>query len=214
MVRAFLFSIVMSLSFSALSAVQPVTGLLAGGKAYVKITGPIDEETSKAFFELMAQFPEVREIELHLNSGGGKSLEGWKIIALLNEKKSAGVHLTTLVKNGNICGSLCVPIFVQGQTRKAGPASSFMFHSAHLSFAGMVTVKTLPERNEEMFQYFLKAGVSPKWLDHLKAQQVFESDEYYWLSGGDLLSEKSGVVTELLPRKDETLKLFGLKTPF
>lgn len=211
-------AILLLLSMGSLATAQTasVAGFFVGGKALIKITGPIDEKTSQAFTNLFTSWGETpREIEIYLNSGGGQSAEGWKMIELLEEQKQKGAHITTMVKNGNICGSLCVPIYVQGHVRKAGTASSFMFHSASKSFAGLFSVMNLPAENEKVSRIFLKAGVSKKWLDRLLAEEkIFESAEYYWISGRELFDEKSGIVTEPVSHRDEAVRLGGVKLPF
>jgi len=48
------------------------------------------------------------------------------VISVLRERQQ--VRLITLVNEHDLCASMCVPIFLQGDIRYADPATSWIFH--------------------------------------------------------------------------------------
>jgi hypothetical protein len=68
-------------------------------------------------------------VVLFLNSAGGQVEEGDRVIQILNEAKQTH-RLITQVLDGNLCASMCIPIFLQGDDRFAARASNWIFHEA------------------------------------------------------------------------------------
>ena len=65
---------------------------------------------------------------INLNSPGGSLREGGAVIDVINYMKQSHT-VDTYVSPGHNCLSMCVPIFLQGQTRIAHPTSRWMFHA-------------------------------------------------------------------------------------
>src|SRR5260370_35113316 len=59
----------------------------------------------------------------------GQVEEGDRVIQILNEAKQTR-RLVTQVLDGNLCASMCIPIFLQGDDRLAARASNWIFHEA------------------------------------------------------------------------------------
>lgn len=140
--------------------------------------------------------PELTDLKLLLNSPGGSISETRKIKEVLDTAKSRGVVVTTQVNNGDECDSNCVPLFAQGNIRKAGAVAAFMFHGVSTPI-----LTNIPEKasTEEMLA-MIRNGVNEVWLQKLIDMQVFSIPAMFWMSGAELYNENSGLVTELLPR--------------
>jgi len=68
---------------------------------------------------------------INLNSPGGSLREGRAVIGVINHMKQSH-RVDTYVSPGHDCLSMCVPIFLQGQTRAAHHTSRWMFHAPRL----------------------------------------------------------------------------------
>lgn len=94
-----------------------------------EVREPMREKFASAFARL-ANDP--RPITVALNSPGGSVAHGRAVAEVI---RAAGQrrHIDTLVGDGAVCASMCVPIFLTGAERVAGPQAHFMFHEASLS---------------------------------------------------------------------------------
>jgi hypothetical protein len=185
------------------------------GTLYVNASGMVNESMFSGFesaVEMRKKF-DTKKIKIQLNSHGGYIQEGLKIISLLQQEKKHGIKIETFVDNGNVCASMCVPLFVQGEVRKTAPSASFMFHAAHSRTLLVLSVVSEKQSKEALIDVFEQAGVSSEWLSQLQKNGIFESPEAYWMSGESLFSENSNVATELLPRleKGRSYKFMGVK---
>jgi hypothetical protein len=138
-------------------------------------------------------------VVLFLNSAGGQVDEGDRVIRVLDEIKPTH-RLITVVLDGSLCASMCIPVFLPGDDRLAGRTSQWIFHEAAKPGANG------QERMEEtlhLFQkYYVPAGVSMQWLKRM--MPLVERAELSE-SGGDLISAKSGIVTHPLEKWTERL---------
>lgn len=181
-----------------------------GNTGIVLISGPVDEAMLESLRPQLEQMPNsIRTLEITLDSGGGQNKVGDQIIELLRAEKRKGRHLITRVRNGAVCASMCLPIYLQGDERFAGPASSFMFHAVHASFGYGGIAR--PEQTARYLQYFREAGVSSVWLDQAIQEGVFDSPQPTWYNGQELLAANANLVLAPLPRKEQmrSLTLFG-----
>ena len=90
----------------------------------IKYDGPIAFPMAKnlqAIWSEIQKNSRFRTVVLRLNSPGGAQAEGEEVISILREIRQH-VHLLTLVGEHDLCASMCVPIFIQGETRFASPA--------------------------------------------------------------------------------------------
>jgi len=184
------------------------------GNLYISINGMVDATMREQLESILTTVtPEVREIFIDLHSPGGDVPEGLRIIKDLQELKRRNLKITATVRNGDMCASMCVPIYAQADLRRAGPASSFMFHSVHTRILGIIGITDKKQNKKSLFDSLESAGVSHDWLDHLKQEGVFDSPQGYWVSGEALVSEKSGLIHELLPRLTPapSLEIGGIK---
>ena len=84
-------------------------------------------------------------VVLFLNSPGGNIEEGERVIAVLKKIKKTHV-LSTVIMHGDMCASMCVPIYLQGKYRYAARSSVWLFHEATESVTqNGSTTRTLDE---------------------------------------------------------------------
>ena len=133
---------------------------------------------------------------LRVSSYGGSVAEGERVIEVLRRIKATH-ELETTVMQGDVCASMCVFIYVQGQKRYGALTSSWLFHE--VSQADPVTKQpTKLDRAawERLVDTYLRpAGVSDAWIADLKPRTV-NSD--YWQTGADLIRANSGIIHEPL----------------
>jgi hypothetical protein len=131
-------------------------------------------------------------ILLTIDSGGGSVAEGRRVIAVLERIKLTH-DLDTYVKAGSTCGSMCVPIYLQGEKRYAAPSSLWLFHEVSIRNH---TTKQITKLDRSAFlklvdDYFVPAGVSSDWIADM-VPKTEGSD--YWRTGDALLREKSNII--------------------
>jgi ATP-dependent protease ClpP protease subunit len=153
-----------------------------------------------------------RPIVVSLDSNGGLVEHGSQVITFIL-KMQATHNVDTLVEDKSRCASMCVPIYLAGSRRKAATGAKFMFHE--VSFSRKVDEKLREVKAENpqldirkaknylvnvgtdnLFERYLKtAGASEKWMADMR-RKVRGKD--VWLSGRDLVEQRSGVVHGLL----------------
>lgn len=143
--------------------------------------------------------PELRDLKIVLNSPGGSIYETKKIKEVLDKAKARGVIVTTQVNNGDECDSACVPLFAQGNIRKAGAVAAFMFHGVSTPILTNIPDKSSTEDMLAM----IRNGINEEWLQKIINLEVFSIPAMFWMSGAELYNENSGLVTELLPRYEK-----------
>lgn len=142
---------------------------------------------------------ETRHFLIRLNSPGGAIMEGRAAIEVIDRIKRTH-RVDTEVGPRARCLSMCVPIFLQGATRTASASSLFMFHepSAYDIFTEEKIRQARSEREREaarfVARFFDTSPMAPAWRDQLvmdwRGRDV-------WKTGADLVSEGSGVITDL-----------------
>ena len=146
---------------------------------------------------------QTRRVVLTIRSGGGNVAEGEKVIQVLRDIKRTH-QLETAVAQGNICGSMCVFIYIQGDIRRGALTSTWLFHEISQTDpkTGNITKLDRVGWDRLISKYLEPAGVSKAWIASIKAE-VTKSD--IWRTGNDLVQAKSGIITKPLgnhiPRK-------------
>lgn len=161
-----------------------------------KIEAPMATKIEEAFRE---HADAVRTFELRLHSPGGSLGHGAEVIRTI--KRIQQTHrLETVVDNGNSCASMCVPVYLAGDRRVAGPKARFMFHevSYHDSYSGKVEdvpKSAIGRATDDFFERYLKpAGVDTVWLGQLR-EAIRGKD--VWRTAEELVDARAGVVLEL-----------------
>src|SRR5215470_16535820 len=146
---------------------------------------------------------QARRFLLRVSSYGGSVAEGERVIEVLRSIKATH-ELETTVMQGDVCASMCVFVYVQGQKRYGALTSSWLFHE--VSHADPVTKQTTRLDRaawERLVDTYLRpAGVSDAWIADLKPRTV-NSD--YWQTGADLVRANAGIIHE--PRGNQTVRM-------
>lgn len=161
-------------------------------------TGQINHPMAKQFEAAIAKYAATsKRFLIQLNSPGGSVPEGEKVITLLRKLKETH-QVDTLVRAGWTCGSMCPFIFAQGEHRYAAPASMWLFHE--IVHVDVKTGKPLHLNRQRWLglidNYFVPAGVSERWLDHMTT--VVRSRDLF-ASGDSLMQKRAGLITKRIP---------------
>ncbi len=159
--------------------------------------GPIQPPMKERIYEEWQKWRgEKRKIILSLNSNGGLVSYGGKVITLLRKIRKSN-KLVTDVGYGDKCLSMCVPIYLQGETRMASRRSVWMFHEVRAREAVSDKVVSSDRDDIERWtqqiidRYFIPAKLDKGWLRDMEIR-IKSGD--YWTSGAKLTREKSGII--------------------
>jgi hypothetical protein len=136
---------------------------------------------------------------IQLHSPGGSLREGRELIELIERIKRTH-RVDTFVAGGDICASMCVPIYLQGQSRVAGRDARFMFHEPYRLGGAELSRKSQPDweqrgLSQRFFErYFVNSPMTPAWRRHLEKAWIGKD---IWKTAQELSQEKSGIITDL-----------------
>ena len=133
---------------------------------------------------------------ISLDSRGGRVRVAYAVANMLRDLRKTH-RVTTHVGRGRVCGSSCVPIFLQGEKRSVAFASLWLFHQItirHKSDPRRLVVRK-KSTNKMFANYFAPAGVPEFWIQSIK-QKIDGSD--YWMTGAELLASGSKIGTHFL----------------
>jgi ATP-dependent protease ClpP protease subunit len=171
---------------------------------------PMKQRFEEAFSKLGSQ---PRHIQIAFNSPGGSVDHGHQVIDAI--QAAAKLHfIDTTVTAGSLCASMCVPLYLVGMQRTAHPSARFMFHEVILrlkpdaerkfreltrgvpnAVLGTAYQSAKVQFTDKLFEEGFARKLDNRWLermrDRIKGRDV-------WLSGRQLMDEKSGVVDKLL----------------
>ena len=138
----------------------------------------------------------TQTVELVLDSPGGSLREGHEVIDALARIKQTHA-LETVVPRRAICLSMCVPIYLQGDTRSAGKNARFMFHEPKATdfYTGKVVARRDFEQqraSRSFFNtYFTNSPMEPAFRDQLEKEWVGKD---VWYSAQELVSANANIV--------------------
>jgi hypothetical protein len=159
------------------------------GTLYIDWSGPIRAGMADYLRTALGKYGTLsHRVVLLLDSAGGQVEEGDRVIQILNEAKQTH-RLVTEVLDGNLCASMCIPIFLQGDDRLAARASHWIFHEAAKPGANG---KERTDMTLCLFRrYYVPAGVSMDWL---KSIVPIIQHANLLQTGSDLVSAKTGII--------------------
>jgi len=157
--------------------------------ATVSVDGSVDESMYEAIVRTVGASGS-RRILLHLSSTGGLTKAGFKIVDYLKQLKRDGYAITTYVDS--TCSSMCIPIFMQGQTRLAMPSSRWVFHDASNSSG------TDRQDTARILTLLSESGADRDFLYDLILTDVFVGGHWTTYSGERLVAEQTNIVTDLV----------------
>lgn len=173
-----------------LSVNSPVNN---AGAVFLRWEGTIAEPMAAQIEAAFEAFKSSRRrFVLVLNSGGGSVREGERVIALLQRIRTTH-QLDTAVERGARCGSMCVPIYLQGQARFGARSSAWLFHEITLpgSFYGRQK-KVEGGYTRLIEKYWIPAGVPRPWIDRML--KLSEGHDF-WQTGDNLINDQAGIIT-------------------
>lgn len=158
-----------------------------------RIAAPMASQIKDAFEQRKYT---ATKVVLRLTSGGGSVDEGERVIKVLRDIKTSH-QLQTVVNHGQMCGSMCVFIYAQGEKRTAALSSTWLFHEVSRADPATKKIAVLDRPRWEYLvdTYLRPAGVTAEWIAKMKPYTV-KSD--YWQTGADLVNENSGLIHESL----------------
>lgn len=179
----------------------PLLSIYEDGPAVVfrweqAVEAPMAHRLESAFVEWKDR---SRRIIVELHSPGGALIEGRSVIEAINRMKATH-QVETRVRAGEICASMCVPIFLAGGERIAGAGARFMFHEPASvdTFTEKESRKLAFEkrRDAERFfkRYFERSDMDPAWREGLR--EAWKGRDV-WKTAEDLVAEGSNVVTRI-----------------
>lgn len=142
---------------------------------------------------------EGSRVIIDLHSPGGVIAEGADVIRVIDQMKRTHI-VDTRIRNRRACYSMCVPIYLQGETRYAAANARFMFHepTAYDVYTGEEVRQPQFERDRvsrRFFErYFVNSPIDPAWLEKL-AREWKGRDVFY--SARQLTDQNSNIVTVL-----------------
>jgi len=145
---------------------------------------------------------------ISLHSGGGKIREARRVAKIMRDLRRER-RVATRVGPGHVCGSACIPIFLQGEIRQVSVASLWKFHEITKNDPSRFGYKFLrPNRTRRLFRkVFLPAGVSSEWLASIQTK-IARVD--YWLTGANLRDDQSGIGTHYTSNVRKRRKISGI----
>jgi hypothetical protein len=162
----------------------------------IEYRGPVAfpmAENLRAIWEDVRATGRFRTVVLRLDSPGGSGAHGSAVVDLLGEMRRE-IALTTLVGDGDLCASMCIGLFIQGDRRYASPASAFMFHGASRQLSNIPD----PVLTERYIEFFRDRAIDAGFIDFLRRHDYIADPGGFWISGADLAG-RSNIVTDLLP---------------
>ena len=174
------------------------------GTVLMSWTGPVAPSMANQIRDAFeSRKGQATRFVFRIASYGGSVAEGERVIEVLRQIKSTH-QLETVVAQGDVCASMCVFIYVQGQKRFGALTSSWLFHEvSHMDPITKQTTKLDRAAWERLVdKYFRPAGVSAEWIADLNPRTV-GSD--YWQTGADLIRSSSGIIHE--PLANQTARL-------
>jgi ATP-dependent protease ClpP protease subunit len=173
-------------------------------------SGPVAEPMRDDVIAAFDRFKsDRRRIVIALNSPGGSVAYGRTVVAAIHNASQVQL-IGTLVEQGGVCASMCVPIYLAGAERLAHPAARFMFHMASLNPAGPATaqgdevavskyrkvIETLA--TDDLYENDIGThGVNAAWLAQMR-KRIDGRD--VWVTGQQLVDEGSGIVSKLVSK--------------
>ncbi len=163
------------------------------------IAAPMHDRLQAAF----EAFASTRfRVVLVMNSGGGVVSEGEKVIGLLQRIRRTH-QLDTVVMRGGMCGSMCLPVYLQGQKRFGARTSSWLFHEITKRGSQPFAKKKVDGRYSQLIDlYWVPAGVSRTWIDRMLP---LADGHDYWQTGQELITERSGIITDPIENRSQRI---------
>jgi hypothetical protein len=169
---------------------------MAADSVGLRYTGPLRPPLAAELRKLLLATPQrFNHVVLELDSDGGELAHVIELVSVLQEVRNR-MELTTRVMEGALCASGCIPIFMQGEKRKASGSSVWVFHGARSAFTNIPD----PSATETYLAMLSSSGMAPSFRAILEAENRIYRPGSFILSGYELFEiYKAGIITQLLP---------------
>ena len=162
-----------------------------------KIDAPMASRIQDAFDKHRGT---AQRFVLSLSLPGGSLQHGGQVVALLRQIRRTH-RLDTVIERNRRCASMCVPVYLQGQTRRAAESARFMFHE--VSFREQFAEKDIDvpasakqSATDRLFEtYFTPAGVPDAWIRKVRADMSGGND--VWKTARELVDEDAAIVQDV-----------------
>lgn len=168
---------------------------IANKTVIVEYRGPIVAPMSTNMRSIWSQISRMERFDtlvLRLDSPGGVDTEGARVIDTLVSIRQK-MTLITLVGERDLCASMCIALFIQGQRRYARPTSSWVFHGASPTENGPPDARMTTRH----FDIYRLRGIDVEFIDYLHDNDFLSQPGGYWISGSEL-SRRSNIITQLM----------------
>lgn len=168
----------------------------------LRYTGPLRAPSAEQLRKTLLATPRKYDhVLLELDSDGGDLAYVKELVGVLQEVRQH-MTLTTRVTEGSLCASGCIPVFLQGEVRKASGSSIWVFHGARSAFTNVPD----PSATDEYLDLLSNAGMKSAFRATLVEENRIYRPGSFILSGHELFDiYKSGIITELMPTwREET----------
>ena len=120
--------------------------------------------------------PDVREINLHIDSYGGSVAAGWGIYNALRNRQDVTIRTYA---DGFVASAAIYP-FLAGSERIASSTSAFYFHPASMEASGYAEdLRKAADKAESITKIGLNAFVDVAGISLERAQQLIDSKTWY-----------------------------------
>ena len=162
----------------------------------LRYEGPLKPMLAQELRRLLLASPgRYKRIVLELDSNGGDLRVVRDLVEVLRQVRDQ-MELTTRVMEGGVCASGCIPVFMQGERRKASGASVWIFHGARTE------VTNVPSRRatNDYLDMLSSSGLTPDFRAELEYEDRIFRPGALILSGYEAFQVRNaGIITELLP---------------
>ncbi|MGQ9365229.1 hypothetical protein [Azospirillum sp. ST 5-10] len=164
-----------------------------GDATVLRIDGIITEGLEHRFTEALQGLPAGRKLVVELDSPGGFTAPGYRMIDLMLAERAAGRPVATRVNSGESCESMCVGVYLAGYPRYADPSAEFMVHAPRASDTGFMTLRT----TRDMVERLVSLGAAEGWIARVRRAGGFSGKLDYRTRADRLTAEKANIVTVL-----------------
>lgn len=161
---------------------------------------PVEAPMAERFRSAFEAWKDRKDsIIIDLDSPGGEIAQGRLVIEEIERMKMTH-EVGTRVQSGRVCASMCVPIFLAGDSRIAAADARFMFHEPASYNAVTDERVRRPDFEARMSaerffdRYFESSPMDPQWRAALESSWRGRD---LWFTGEELVAQRSNVVTEL-----------------
>lgn len=168
---------------------------IAADTLVVRIRGPILPPVTRRFNEAMASsIPDPKTVIVDIDSDGGTLDEAERLAAALHALRDR-YDLKTFVRHGGHCLSACVLVFLEGEERIAGSASSWLFHGVCHRYRD----RPSPKETQRFIDLMMRSGINKDFVCRMIEKGYFTDPGDFWASGYELFHVyDSNIITQMI----------------